>query len=120
MMGFGSSPQQGARVSWFTVAETLADTPLKMHYDGLDPAAKYKIRVVYGNGTSKAKMRLVANGNVEIHPFREKSNPIGPVEFDIPASATAGGELNLEWTKPAGGGGNGRGVQVAEVWLIRR
>ena len=120
MMGFGSSPQQGARVSWFTVAETLADTPLKMHYDGLDPAAKYKIRVVYGNGTSKAKMRLVANGNVEIHPFREKSNPIGPVEFDIPASATAGGELNLEGTKPAGGGGNGRGVQVAEVWLIRR
>ncbi len=120
MMGFGSSPQQGARVSWFTVAETLADTPLKMHYDGLDPAAKYKIRVVYGNGTSKAKMRLVANGSVEIHPFREKSNPMGLVEFDIPASATAGGELNLEWTKPAGGGGNGRGVQVAEVWLIRR
>ncbi len=120
MMGFGSSPQQGARVSWFTVAETLADTPLKMHYDGLDPAAKYKIRVVYGNGTSKAKMRLVANGNVEIHPFREKPNPMGPVEFDIPATATAGGELSLEWTKPAGGGGNGRGVQVAEVWLIRR
>jgi len=120
LMGFGSMPQQGSRVSWFTVAETLADTPLRMRYTGLDPAARYVIRVVYGNGSRDAKIRLVANGSTEIHPFRDKPNPIAPLEFEVPQTATAGGELNLEWSKPVGGGGNGRGVQVAEVWLIRK
>ncbi len=120
MMGFSSSPQQGARVSWFTVAESLDDTPLKMRYTGLDSSAKYAVRVVYGNGTPRAKMRLVANGSVEIHPFQDKPRPMAPVEFEIPQAATQGGELELAWTKPSGAGGNGRGVQVAEVWLIRR
>ena len=42
-----------------------------------------------------------------------------PVEFEVPADATRGGELRLTWSRPKGLGGNGRGVQVAEVWLIR-
>jgi hypothetical protein len=119
LIGFGAMPQQGWRVSWFTDAETLGDTPLKLRYTELDRTAQYKLRVVYG-GTVRTKLRLVANGKTEIHPFRDKPQPIAPVEFDIPHEATADGELTLEWTKPAGGGGNGRGVQVSEVWLIRK
>lgn len=119
-IGFGQMPQQGARVSWFTNAETLDDTPLKLHYADLDPSAQYVIRVVYGGTTPKTQMRLVANGNIEIHPFRAKPVPVAPIEFEIPKAATATGELTLEWTKPAGGGGNGRGVQVSEAWLIRK
>ena len=42
------------------------------------------------------------------------------VEFDIPTQATAGGELTLNWRRTPGLGGNGRGCQVAEVWLIRK
>ena len=35
--GFGDTePRNGARISWYTTAETLGETPLKMHYDGLD------------------------------------------------------------------------------------
>lgn len=119
LTGFGNMPQQGWRVSWFTDAETLGDTPLRMHYGDLDRTAQYAIRVVYG-GSSKTPLRLVANENVEIHAFRARPVPTAPVEFAIPRTATATGELNLEWTKPAGGGGNGRGVQVSEVWLIRK
>ena len=52
--------------------------------------------------------------------MQPKPTDFQPVEFDIPKEATAGGELKLTWTKPAGLGGNGRGVQVAEVWLIRK
>ncbi len=64
-------------------------------------------------------IRLVANGSVEIHGFMAKPSPVAPVEFDIPREATRGGALTLEWTRPAGLGGNGRGSQVSEVWLIR-
>ncbi len=120
LTGFGTTPEQGARTSWFTHAETLGDTPLRMHYDRLDPAAHYKIRIVYGSEAVKIPIRLVANGTYEIHGFREKPSPTAPVEYEIPKAATARGELTLEWTKPPGGGGNGRGVQVAEVWLIAR
>ena len=42
------------------------------------------------------------------------------VEFDIPAAATAGGELILTWTAEAGRGGTGRGCQVAEVFLMKK
>jgi hypothetical protein len=120
LTGFGLMPQQGARISWFTDAETLGDTPLRMHYGDLDRSAQYAVRVVYGMGSPKTPIRLIANGKTEIHGFRPKPNPAAPVEFDIPAEATSSGELTLEWSKPAGGGGNGRGVQVAEVWLIRK
>ncbi|MES1261984.1 MAG: hypothetical protein ABUS49_09620 [Acidobacteriota bacterium] len=120
LTGFGNLPQQGWRVSWFTDAETLGDTPLRMHYSDLDRTAQYAIRVVYGGGSPKTQLRLVANGRIEIHPFRDKPVPVAPVEFDIPREATASGELTLEWTRPAGGGGNGRGVQLSEAWLIRK
>jgi hypothetical protein len=41
------------------------------------------------------------------------------VEFEIPPQATAGGVLTLEWTRTPGLGGNGRGTQVSEVWLMK-
>src|SRR5205823_1161047 len=76
LTGFGPAPHQGSRVSWFTDAETLGDTPLRMRYTDLDRTASYKIRVVYGGGSSKTQLRLVANGSIEIHGFRPKPSPI--------------------------------------------
>jgi hypothetical protein len=43
---------------------------------------------------------------------------VRPVEFRIPVQAD-NGDLTLRWERPAGLGGNGRGVQISEVWLIR-
>ncbi len=120
MVGFGAkTPEEGWRVSWYTDAETLGETPLRMHYGNLDKSAHYRIRIVYGGDALKVPVRLVANGGIEIHPFREKPNPPAPLEFDIPQAATASGELTLEWTRHGGSGGNGRGVQVSEVWLMK-
>ncbi len=101
------------RLEWARHEETLYDTPLKMHYAGLDPKAAYRLRIVYG-GDDGRKVRLVANDTIEIHPFRPKPAFQGkPQEFDIPKQATAGGELTLSWTREPGGGGNGRGCQVS-------
>ena len=62
----------------------------------------------------------MANGSLEVHPLMVKPVPVAPVEFDIPQAATAAGVLDLSWTREPGLGGNGRGCQVSEVWLIRK
>ena len=120
LTGFGARrPDQGWRMSWYTDAESLFDAPLKMHYADLDPDAQYKISVVYGGDMARVPVKMVANGKTEIHGYIQKPAPVAPVEFTIPREATHGGKLDLEWTRPAGLGGNGRGCQVSEVWLIR-
>jgi hypothetical protein len=118
LVGFAGNPSW--RTSWRTHAESLYDAPLAMHYDSLEPHARYKLRVVYAGDSPGVRIRLVANGSIEIHPLIAKPSPIAPIEFDIPARATQNGTLDLTWRREMGLGGNGRGCQVAEVWLIRK
>src|SRR6266853_4211151 len=117
-VGFGGIGSY--RKSFWTSSASLNDEPLRMHYADLDPKAEYKIRVVYGGDSPRQKLRLVANGSIEIHPFIVKQVPYQPVEFEIPRDATRNGELNLAWTREPGQGGNGRGCQVSEIWLIKK
>lgn len=107
------------RYSWLNHAETLRATPLRLRYEKLDPKASYRVRVVYGGDSLQKPIRLVANEAIEIHPLMPKPQPIKPIEFAIPRSATAKGELTLSWNGDATLGGNGRGCQVSEVWLIK-
>jgi hypothetical protein len=113
-------PSGARRMSWIDHAESLFDAPLRLRYEHLDPEAHYKIRVVYGGDSPKKKIRLVANDSIEIHPLIEKPFPFRPIEFDVPKSATQAGDLNLSWFREQGLGGNGRGCQVSEVWLIKQ
>jgi hypothetical protein len=99
------------RKSWWDQALALYDTPLEMRYTGLDPEARYKVRVVYGGGP----IRLDAKGK-EVHPLLNK--PYERLEFDLPAGPTDGGVLSLRWQGQPGRG-PGRGCQVAEVWLLK-
>ena len=108
------------RNSWKDHAESMLDAPLRMRYTGLDPAAAYKMRVVYGGDGLKKKIRCMANDTIEIHPLVEKRVPIAPVEFDIPREATRSGELNLSWYREPNLGDNGRGCQVSEIWLMKK
>ncbi len=117
-VGFGEP--RSYRKSFWTYAGSLNDEPLKMRYTDLDPAAQYKIRVVYAGDSPRQKIRLVANGSIEIHPFIAKATPYRPVEFEVPREATRNGELNLAWTREPGQGGNGRGCDVSEIWLIKK
>jgi len=96
------------------------DRPLRVRYHDLDPKARYKVRVVYSGDAPKMKIRMVANGSVELHPFIEKPNPVRRLEFELPWEVTRGGTLELSWNRPPGLGGNGRGCQVSEIWLGRR
>ena len=91
-----------------------------MHYAGLDPEALYKLRVVYTGDMFQAKLRLVAGESLEVHPFLFKPRDMKALEFDLPLAATVSGSLDLTWHAEKGRGGNGRGCQVSEVWLIKR
>jgi len=106
-------PGDGRR-SWQCQAATVFGTPLRMRYQGLDGNASYRLRITYA-GRYRGTATLVANRRYEIHGPLGQSDPIAPVEFDLPRDATAGGTLELEWHRVTG-----RGVQVAEVWLIKR
>src|SRR5882724_584982 len=124
LVGFAIRGQGGAMLqnprSWWDHAEALYDAPLELAYHDLDPKAQYKIRVVYAGDSIRPKIRLTANGKIEIHPLLARPVPFHPIEFDIPAAATAGGELHLQWYRETGLGDAGRGLQVAEVWLMKK
>lgn len=107
-----------ARVSSSTFAEALHEQPLEVFYPALDGRARYRVRIVYGSEVA-SQVRLVADDVHEIHPLQDKDLQVRPLEFAIPPEATRDGQLKLSWTRPPGLGGTGRGVQVAEVWLIR-
>ena len=111
--------RDGHRMSWVRNAETRFEDGLRVKYADLDPTAQYKVRAVYAGDKLDAKLRLFANETIAIHPYIPKEVPLRPVEFEIPKEATATGELTLTWYQEPGGGGSGRGCQVAEVWLMR-
>ncbi len=111
---------EGGRLRWGRYAETLYDTPLQMRYSGLDPKAAYKMRVVYGPDKPEVKIRCISGNGIEVHPYLTKPIPQKPLEFDIPPAAYAGGALELVWNRQPGFGGNGRGCQVSEIWIVKR
>lgn len=107
-----------APIAWKRWGETLFSTPLRMRYTGLNAEKQYSVRVVYSGDEPEKRMRLVANNSVEIHGLIPKPWPPVPQQFDIPRQATSDGELTLTWSTEPGNGGNGRGCQVSEVWLL--
>ncbi len=120
--GFGD--EDSASLAWrkstWTYAESTLDAPLELRYSPLDPNADYRVRVIYGGERRPIEIRLVANDRFEIHPFRKKEFPPHRLEFSIPREATSNGSLSLKWYRTPGLGGNGRGNQVSEVWLIKQ
>jgi hypothetical protein len=121
LVGFGIRQDfLGYPVSWWTHAESLNDAPLVMRYPELDPEARYELRVVYAGDTPGPRIRLETGEGIEVHPLIERPVPFRPLTFPVPPRATAAGSLELCWYREPGLGGNGRGCQVAEVWLIRK
>ncbi len=116
-------PADYYRTSWRTRAQTFYETPLTMHYENLQAKGRYRLRVVYGADVEKPvpKIRLVAGeqDQCEVHPLMDRPVPFRPLQFDIPPEATATGELTLKWYAEPGFGGNGHGVHVAEVRIVR-
>lgn len=114
------------RRAWRGFTGGLADFPLRLHFPALDPAAAYRVRVVYSDTeeTRKTPIRLVASdgngGEVKIHGYMPKPYPPQPLEFAIPPAATRGGELRLTLHREPGLGGLGAGHEISEIWILKQ
>ncbi|MBS0261136.1 MAG: hypothetical protein JSS02_04205, partial [Planctomycetes bacterium] len=117
LIGYDNRP--GLPLAWANYAQSMYDAPLQMRYTELDPQGQYRLRVVYADDSNHVKIRLQAD-ELEIHPLIKKPDPPEPLEYDIPATATADGTLTLSWNREPGRGGNGRGCQIREVWLMKK
>jgi hypothetical protein len=120
----GFDCRRGWKLSWCDYIDNLYESSVSLRYPDLDPHAAYAARVVYAGAQSRdgntIRVRLVADGQHEVHDWITKPRPIEPVEFEVPRAATADGDLTLTcWAEP-GRGGPGRGCQIGEIWLIKR
>jgi len=111
------SSEDGWPWSQLTYAEALYEQPLQMRYEHLATGTRYRLHVVYAGEDYAVPLRLTANGAIELQPFMPRKTNPQEVDYDLPEAATQGGTLLLEWTRPAGIGGGGRGRQIAEVVL---
>ncbi|MBL8230801.1 MAG: hypothetical protein JNL98_20070 [Bryobacterales bacterium] len=121
LVGFAINPDAHIapwRTSWLRHAEAMNDAKVKLEYRHLDRNARYRLRVTYAGEASPHPIKLTADGKHEIHGFVPRQRPVKPLEFDVPRDATSDGVLTLEWEKPQGAPGNGRGTQISEVWLM--
>ncbi|WP_430636319.1 hypothetical protein [Sphingomonas hankookensis] len=98
-------------------AEGLYETPVRLAYTGLERNRRYRLIARWAGEAYALPMRLTGDG-VELHPFRARDGDRETVETAIPQNLTADGALTLEWHRPPGVGGGGRGHQVAQTWLI--
>ncbi len=104
---------------WWDNAMSMYEGQLEMQYNDLDSSAQYRLRFVYAfEPVRRVPIQLHAD-HVQIHKPMLKPEDMTPLEFDIPAELTRDGHLTLRWSRDPGHGGNGRGCQVAEVWLLR-
>jgi hypothetical protein len=110
-------PDQGWRMADLSYAEGLYETPVRLRYTGLERNRRYRLRARWAGEDYALPMRLTGDG-VELHAFRPRAANPETVETAIPASLTADGTLELEWHRPPGIGGGGRGHQIAQTWLI--
>ena len=120
----GFQCRRGWKHSWCDYVDNLYESSVEIRYRDLDPGAAYAVRIVYAGAQSRdgttIRVRLVADGDHEVHDWLVKPRPIVPVEFDVPRAATEDGDLTLSCRAEPGRGGPGRGCQIGEIWLIKR
>ncbi len=108
--GFGG---QIVPKAWMTQVGTLYEQPLQIHFKKLDPNGLYRIRIAY-TGRFRSRIKLTANGKLVHDVLQTGEQPL--YTFDLPDGSVKDGQLTLTFSCPEGE----QGVQVSEIWLLRR
>jgi hypothetical protein len=117
-------PLENWRAAWWDHMSAFYGSAVEVAYEGLDPAAHYRVRVVYVPAILPSEIRLEANGKFPIHPAinpgkLNPNEPPRPREFDVPEEATSEGRLRLRWTVDPNAGELAGFAQISEIWLIK-
>ena len=113
------------RLAWHRWAQVYGDQPLSLSYSGLEPAAQYRLRVVYsyqgwGDHVVWSLTAIGTDGTTALlHDFQAAPRPLAPQEWDVPRATTGSGGVTIQCRQPKGSAqnGNGRGCLISEVWL---
>ncbi|TBL75012.1 alpha-glucuronidase family glycosyl hydrolase [Paenibacillus thalictri] len=102
-------------------ANTLADTPLVLKYDHLDPSSSYCVKVTYVGDTASELNRdyevtLTAGGMAVHENVAVKQGQCTQIVSKIPREAITDGTLVLKWKRMSGF----KRLNVSEVWVIRQ
>jgi hypothetical protein len=107
-------------VCWFSYAQAYWNATVSLEYTNLDPAAQYRVKLVYVAQTALIQLHAVgADGKAAAVHGPTAPNVTGVYEYAVPTSATQGGSVTLVCSGPRGTGGFGRTCQIAEVWLVK-
>lgn len=100
---------------WLRQAGIYYDRPLTLSFEGFDPAATYRVRMVYTGEANKfnCHVRCDAEGHA-LHPSMRLSGDV-VVEYDLPHEVTSDGRVTLRWQSDEGE----RGCHVAEIFFIK-
>ena len=101
-----------ARLSW----QCTMDWPLGVVYEGLEPKARYTVRLT---GYGKSLLRI---DGVRVTPTVD-GKELGEIkEFHVPPELSDDGKLELTWDRPTDEGHLNWRQQsrVAEVWLLKQ
>jgi hypothetical protein len=109
-------PADGWPMASLTYAETLYENPLRLSYR-LPRGKTWCLRFTWAGEDYWRPMAVRANGRQILPPQNRTGNPAF-FEVAIPAALTRQGRLSLAFVGRAGAGGGGRGLQVAETWLV--
>ena len=108
---------------WVGSARAIYGTPLKVKYEGLDPAARYRLRVAYPALLLRARLRggyelhLTAGDKLIYSALLPEVDPQYPVlEYDLPPESYKNGALLLTWQMK----GTMYPVNVGEIWIIKQ
>jgi len=104
--------RRGLRLAW----HTYLSRPPAMNYAGLDPHARYTVRL-FSQRTSPLKVdgvlaRMIRQGQIY--------DEVQEQEFEVPSESLADGKLELTWDRSEDAGADWRKRHyVCEVWLVK-
>jgi hypothetical protein len=92
------------------------DQPLELTFEGLDPAASYRLRIVYTGEANKfnSHVSCVAEG-VLLQPQMYLDGDVVK-EYDLPQAVSADGRVTLRWQCKEGE----RGCHIAEIFFLKQ
>ena len=101
--------------TWHKQVGIYYDQPLALSFEGLDPAASYRLRIVYTGEANKfnSHVNCEAEG-ILLQPTMRLEGDIVK-EYELPREVSADGRVTLKWQSAEGE----RGCHIAEIFFLK-